>query len=171
MKTTDIEEFINLAKEIDSIAPKEWLPPDEGTLAKSQNIIYTPLVKGTRSYIEKISNQINGSYENGWYDACAVMIRRLLETLIIEVFEQFHLESIIKKNGEFLFLGDLITKILSEQSWTLGRNTRNTLPRLKDVGDKSAHSRRFNAVRQDIDNIKSDLRTVVQELLILAKLK
>src|SRR5258706_10534985 len=99
MTNPSFEKFLSLAKEIDGIAPKEWLPPAEGFEAKSQNIIYKPLVKGTRSYIEKIANQINGCYEYGWFDACAVMIRRLLETLIIEVFEYHKIEAKIKKNG------------------------------------------------------------------------
>jgi hypothetical protein len=171
MNNDSFEKFLTIAKEIDSIAPKEWLPPAEGFEAKSQNIIYTPLVKGTRSYIEKISNQINGCYEYGWFDACAVMIRRLLETLIIEVFEHHKIEAKIKKNGDYVYLKDLINITLAESSWTLGRNTKNALPKLKDIGDKSAHSRRFNAIRNDIDEFKSELRTVVQELLILANLK
>lgn len=171
MKNIDFDRFISLAKDIDNISPKEWLPPAEGLESKSQSIVYLPLVKGTRSYIEKISNQINGCYEYGWFDACAVMIRRLLETLIIEVFEQYKIETKIKKNGDYLFLGDLINYALSETSWTLGRNARNALPKLKDIGDKSAHSRRFNAIRHDIDDIKYDLRTVLQELLVLARLK
>ncbi len=68
-------------------------------------------------------------------------------------------------------LRDLINMTLSETTFTLGRNTKNALPKLKDIGDKSAHSRRFIAVRQDIDDVKPDLRCVVQELLILAGLK
>jgi hypothetical protein len=171
MENSGLDKFISLAKGIDSISPKEWLPPDEGTLSKSQNIVYLPLVKGTRSYIERVANQINGCYEYGWFDACAVMIRRLLETLIIEVYEQHKIENKIKQNGDYLFLGDLINRTLSETNWNLTRNTKNALPKLKDIGDKSAHSRRFIAIRQDIDNVKSELRTVIQELLILAKLK
>ncbi len=168
---TDLERFINLAVDINSIAPKQWLPSAEGTEAKSQNIIFTPLVKGTRSYIEKVANQINGCYEYGWFDACAVMIRRLLETLIIEVFEHHKIQDKIQKNGDYLYLRDLITITLSEPSWSLGRNTKNALPKLKDIGDKSAHSRRYNAIRHDIDDIKLDLRLVLQELLVLANLK
>lgn len=171
MNYQSLDNFISLSKEIDSIAPKEWLPPAEGIEAKNQNIIYTPLVKGTRGYIEKISNQINGCYEYGWFDACAVMIRRLLETLIIEVFEHYKIEHKIKNNGDYFYLRDLINSTISETAWTLGRNTKAALPKLKDIGDKSAHSRRFNAIRHDIDDIKSDLRTVVQELLVLANLK
>ena len=171
MTNTSFDKFLSLAKEIDGIAPKEWLPPAEGTESKSQSIIFIPLVKGTRSYIEKIANQINGCYECGWFDACAVMIRRLLETLIIEVFEYYKIEAKIKKNGDYVYLRDLINITLAETSWTLGRNTKNALPKLKDIGDKSAHSRRFNAIRNDIDELKSELRTVTQELLVLANLK
>lgn len=171
MTNTSFDDFLNLAKDIGSVAPKEWLPPPEGIEAKSQSIVYMVLVKGTRSYIEKISNQINGAYEFGWFDACAVMIRRLLETLIIEVFEHHNIEHKIKRNGDYVYLRDLISITLAETSWTLGRNTKTALPKLKDIGDKSAHSRRFNAVRNDIDDIKAELRTVLQELLILANLK
>jgi hypothetical protein len=171
MNNNSFGEFVKLAKEIDGLAPKEWLPPVEGFEAKSENIIYLALVKGTRSYIEKIANQINGCYEYGWFDACAVLIRRLLETLIIEVFEHYKIESKIKKNGDYMYLRDLINITLTENTWTLGRNTKNALPKLKDIGDKSAHSRRYIAVRNDIDNIKLELRGVLQELLILSNLK
>lgn len=130
------------------------------------------LVRGTRGYIEKISNQVNGAYENGWYDACAVMLRRLIETLIIEAFEFHNIETKIKNpSGDFLYLRDLIDKALSEKSWNLGRNTKHALPRLKEIGDKSAHSRRFVAQRGDIQPLLSDIRTVVQEFIYLAQLK
>ena len=163
---------LRLAKNLQDLAPKEWVPPSEGLPPKSQLVIYHSLVQGTRrSYIERVVFQINGAYENGWYDACAVMIRRLLETLIIESFEAHSLADRIKKNDDFMYLRDLIGVILAERSWNLGRNTKKALPKLKDIGDQSAHSRRFIALRQDIDEVRSDLRTVVQELLILARLK
>ncbi len=171
MEISSLYTFLQLAKEIDGVSPKEWLPPAEGYEAKSQSIVYIPLVKGTRSYIEKIANQINGTYEQGWFDACGVMIRRLLETLIIEMFEHHKIEAKIKRNGDYLYLKDLIAATLVESSWTLGRNAKNALPKLKDIGDKSAHSRRFNAIRHDIDDIKPDLRTVIQEFLVIANLK
>ena len=100
------------------------------------------------------------------------MIRRLLETLIIEAFEANNIASSIKNpQGDFLYLGDLIAAMLQEQSWNLSRNAKKALKELKDVGDKSAHSRRFVAHRQDIDKVAGDLRVAVQELTFLAKLK
>ena len=106
------------------------------------------------------------------YDACAVMIRRLLETLIIEAFEHHSLAAKIKNPaGDFLFLGGLIDKCLQETSWNLSRNCKQAMPRLKDIGDKSAHSRRYNAQRGDIDPQLADIRLVVQEFVYLAGLK
>lgn len=148
------------------------LPPEEGLVALGQPVINSSLVRGTRGYIERITKQINGTYSNGWYDACAVMIRRMLETLIIEAFEAHGLSARIQgPSGDFFYLKDLIPAALSESSWNLSRNTKRALPKLKDIGDKSAHSRRFNAIRDDIDNVLKDLRDVVQEFLYLSKLK
>ena len=168
---SELKRIIELTVNIKEIAPKEWLPPSEGVDAKSQAVVYITLVKGTRGYIEKVANQINGCYENGWFDACAVMIRRLLETLIIEVYEAHGISNKIQANGDYVFLRDMVSILLKEKTWNLSRNTKKCLPKLKDIGDKSAHSRRFNAVRHDIDDIKLDLRGVLEELLYLAKLK
>lgn len=147
-------------------------PPEETAPSHEQPVIFMSLVSGTRGYLENLVHQINGSYEHGWYDACAVMIRRLTETLIIEAFEAHNLDTKVKnKDGDFLYLGDLINATLVEPSWNIGRNAKKSLKTLKDIGDKSAHSRRFIAHRRDIDNVISDLRIVVQELVYLAGLK
>jgi len=117
-------------------------------------------------------HQINGSYEHGWYDATAVMIRRLVETLIIEVYEKYGLSDSIKTaQGDFFYLRDLISSLAAQKQWNLSKNAKAALPRLKDVGDMSAHSRRFIAQRQDIDRMMADLRVIVQELTTLAMLK
>jgi len=144
-------------------------PPEEGREADSQKVILLSLVRGTRGYIEKVSNQINGAYENGWYDACAVMIRRLIETLIIEAYECHGISSKIKNStGDFFYLRDLIDKMLQETSWNLGRNAKSALPKLKDIGDKSAHSRRYIAQRGDIQPLLADIRVHSKSLARIA---
>ena len=80
---SSIRNIVATAKAIYADISTEVGPPEEGLLATTQTVIMLSLVRGTRGYIEKVSNQINGAYENGWYDACAVMLRRLVETLII----------------------------------------------------------------------------------------
>lgn len=147
-------------------------PPSATAGSRDEPVIYMAMVRGTRGYIERVAHQANGSYANGWYDACAVMLRRLLETLIIECYEAHKIEDRIKdQGGNFLFLKDLVDRMLAEKAWTLGRVVRAVLPKLKELGDKSAHNRRYNAHREDIDKILKDLRDTVQELLVLARLK
>ena len=168
----DIRDFLVKTRELNDSIRECNPPPEEGAASKTELVIYYSLVKGTRGYIEKLVQQINGTYENGWYDACAVMIRRLVETLIIEAYEAHSISASIKNyQGDFLYLGDLIAAALSESAWTLGRTAKKSLKELKDIGDKSAHSRRFNAHRQDIDKVSGDLRVAIQELIYLAKLK
>jgi hypothetical protein len=148
------------------------LPPESGLNASGQSVIPKAIINNTRGYIERIAHEANGCYDNGWYDACAIMLRRLLETLIIETFESKGIASKIKDgNGDFYYLSDLIRLTLAEPSWNLSRNSKSALPKLKDIGDKSAHNRRFLAVRNDIDKILSSVRIVVQELVYLAGLK
>ena len=163
---------LGLAAELQRIVNDEIKPPSETAPSYEEPVIYMALVKNTRGYIEKVAHQINGSYQHGWYDASSVMIRRLMETLIIECYEAHTIGSKIKDgDGNYFFLKDLIDQFLAEPTWTIGRTVKQVLPKLKDVGDKSAHSRRYNAHREDIDKVSPQLRDAVQELLSVAKLK
>ena len=164
---------LEIAKGIQLEAPVTYVPPSEGTRPLSQNVLPRALVTKTRGYIERVVDQINGCYEKGWFDGCAVLMRRLLETLIVECFEAHNKANKIKdqSTGDFLYLADLISRTLQESTWNLGRNSKKALPNLKLVGDQSAHSRRYNAHREDIDKLIPDFRTVCQELLYISKLK
>ena len=142
------------------------LPPEQGTVSKTQRVLPFSVVRGTRSYLETLTHQINGSYEHGWYDACAVMMRRLIESLIIEVFEERQMaDKIQAASGNFLSLDRLVGKVTGEPAWNLSRVTRRALSDVKGLGDNSAHVRRFVAHRRDIDNVKTGFRTAVQELV------
>ncbi len=168
-EATYIRDFVSAIK---GDCSEILLPPEAGLNASGQTVIPIALVKGTRGYIERVAHQVNGCYGNGWYDACAVMVRRLLETLIIETFEAHHIAGKIKNdNGDFFFLSELIRSAISEPSWNLTRNCKSALPKLKDVGDKSAHSRRYIALRNDLDKLLPQIRVAVQELIYLSGLK
>lgn len=157
---------LSAAKQIEEDVQQWFRPPIDGEEATSNRVVDVALVRETRNYIEITVNQINGCYEHGWYDACAVMLRKLIETLIIEAFEARGIESRIKDtDGNYFYLEDLINRTLSETSFNLGRNTKQGLRALKTLGDQSAHSRRFNAKRNDIESLLGNIRTVVQELI------
>lgn len=172
MPETHVSSALSLAASLQSSVSDVVQPPSAIAASRSEPVIYMALVRGTRTYIERVAHQVNGAYAGGWYDASAVMLRRLIETLIIECFEAHRIEAKIKDSrGNFLFLSDLVDRMLSEPTWTVGRNVRSALPKLKKVGDKSAHDRRYNAHREDIDKLLNEVRDTMQELLALARLK
>lgn len=111
---------------------------------------------------------MNGCFASAWYDACAVMMRRLLETVIIEAFEAYKLDSVIKNSqGDFIQLTDLVNAAISERTWNLSRNAKKALPQLRDVGHISAHSRRFTAQKNDIEKVLPHCRIALEEFLHL----
>lgn len=124
------------------------------------------LAKTNRGYLKAIGRQMNGCYESKWYDACAVMMRRLIEIAIIEAFEAKSIAAKIKdSNGNYFQLTELIAITLNEPSLALSRNARKYLPQLRDVGHMSAHGRFFHAQPEDIERVRMGCRTVVEELL------
>lgn len=141
----------------------------EITRPSDQAILPHSLFEGTRGYIERIAFQINACYSATCYDACAVMIRRLIELLIIEVYEHNDRASYISDpNGNYLNLEGLVDRITSDSSLRLGRTTTRALRKFKQYGDLSAHGRRYNAKRQYIDDHVLELRSASEELLYCA---
>lgn len=139
---------------------------------ETEQVLPMAVVQGTRGYIEEIVLQANGCYEHQWYDACAVMIRRLVETLIIELYEaKGKAADIQDKDNNFFMLSVLIDKVTADRSWNLGRETKAALPLIKSIGDRSAHNRRYLAKKPDIDKVLHGLRVVADDLLLLSGLK
>ena len=124
------------------------------------------LSSSNRGYLVAIGRQMNECYAAGCLDACAVMLRRLIEICIIEAFEHRNIHSKIKDaGGDYLMLTDLVSKALSESSWSLSRNAKRFLPQLKDVGHQSAHGRYFFARSEDIERVRAGARVVIEEFL------
>lgn len=140
---------------------------EEPEIFEKQSVLSLSIVNKTPYYIQMVVNQVNICYEHGAFDACAVMIRKIMETLIIEAFELKGNDAKIKdEKGDFFYLKNLINKFLESNIWNVGRNTKQALPKLKDIGDLSAHNRRYIARKSDIDKIIPDFRVVVEELVI-----
>jgi hypothetical protein len=102
----------------------------------------------------------------GRHDACAVMMRRLIELVIIEAYEHQSIEAKIKDgSGNYLQLTGLIDAALREPAFKLSRNAKTALPKLRNVGHRSAHGRHFTAQQSDIENVEDGARVVVEEFL------
>ena len=110
---------------------------------------------------------MNQCYDSGLFDATLVIIRKILETLIIETFEKLCDNLIKDDNGNFKYLSDLIPVFINSKFWNNSRNLKNNIMQIKKYGDLSAHNRRFLAKKSDLDHLKSDLRQVIEEIVLI----
>lgn len=133
----------------------------------SKNLIDLNLFLSAPYYINATVREMIHCYDNGFYDATLVLMRKLMETLIIECFERYGIEGEIKDaNGVFFYLSDLIPEYLNSVKWNPSRNINGSLKIIKKYGDLSAHNRRFLAKKSDIDNLKFELRQATQEIML-----
>jgi len=149
----------DLAAELD--APD--VPPEpDGT---SPPFLPNDLIEDRRFVLQKVLWEANRCYERACYNACAAMIRRLFENLVVEAFEHHGIADQIKKDGEYLEFGALIGKATNESKLRLTRNTKRILPDLKFFGDIGAHNRMILVKKDDLDRLHQSIRSGLEELL------
>ncbi len=118
-----------------------------------------------RRYVQLIVKQINGCYQFGFFDACAVMMRRLAEVLIIDAYCDIgNDEKIRDANNNLVMMSGLVNALTSGVTFKLSRNAPKTLELLKTLGDTAAHSRSYITKRKDIDDFAQSYRMLVEEL-------
>ena len=124
----------------------------------------------SRSYLVKMCEQINGTYEYEFYDGCAVLLRRLMESLLIEVFEAQGQADLIKQSdGNYKMLNGIISA-LGGSTIRLARGIDKTMTDVKKVGDNAAHGRSHITKKNDINDLKIDYRKLISELKDKAKI-
>ncbi len=110
--------------------------------------------------------EINGCYDHGFYDGAAVLCRRLIEALIVEMFKAKRLDSAIKTSrGDNMMLDGLIGVLNSGAHIKLSKSSRPALEPIKVVGDTAAHSLHHITTKQDLDGISNSVRVLISELL------
>ncbi len=173
--TTSERARIDANKQVRLICETEILPNIQNLTApqqpSSEMVLLAAVLAKAPTYLQRSLMQANGCYERRWFDASSVMIRKLIENLIIDVYEKHGKEAEIKKDGDYLMLSGLITAVLKQTHWQLQRETKRELPEIKKLGDRAAHNRRYEATKQDIDQLRSGLRVTVDDLLHLAGYK
>lgn len=86
---------VKSGKEAFKINPKSYAKFEElyssylkcRPIPQTDPVISASLFQNAKGYILKVVVQLNASYHYSLFDCCAVMCRRLLETLIIEAYE------------------------------------------------------------------------------------
>lgn len=135
-------------------------------LKSSNSLFPQSIFDNTRSYLVEYAKEASCCYDMGLYNSCLFMLRKIAETLIIELFESKNFQAKIKNsNGDFFQLSELIKAIISEPSWKLTKIVKENLPKIKLLADSSVHSKRFSARKPDIDEIKTNTRITFEEII------
>lgn len=118
-------------------------------------------------YIVRLVPQINGSYEHEWYEGAAMVLRRLMETLIIELYSRRGWSQDVQDPGtnEFMPLKALIDKLNADGRLHMQRRTIDGLNKVKEVVDTAAHDFRIKIRKSDLDKIQSAVRLTCERLI------
>ena len=141
-------------------------------IISDDSIIPEILLKETnRQYLIKIAQQINATYENNLFDACSLMMRRLLEILLIHCFENSKIEEDVKdSDGSFQSLKILVNKAISRPEIKISNDVKKDMDKFRELGNFSAHRVKYNCRRDDIRSLKLEYRAIIEELLYVSGL-
>jgi hypothetical protein len=161
LKKRDLYFLENSTKSaIDGVTNKEFEPEP------SNNLFPLSIFDNTRGYLIAFAKEASCAYDYSLYNSCFFMLRKIIETLIVDLFERHGIESKIKNSqGNYIMLSDLFTRLISENKWQLNKTVKQDIPKIKKLADSSVHSKRFQAKKPDLDNIKIELRIIFQELV------
>jgi hypothetical protein len=136
------------------------------TLMPTNALYPLTIFDNTRGYLVDFSKEASSCYDYGLYTSCLFMLRKITETLIIELYESKGIQSKIKNpKGDYLQLSDLISSATSEPNWKLTKIVKENLPKIKLLADSSVHSKRFSAKQADIDSVKTNVRITFEEFI------
>ena len=152
---------------------KGWSAQDNITIEQHETILPNALFNGLATNFQSICKQINASYENNLYDCTAILMRRLLESLLVLSYQKAGVESeIMDKNcNHHISLDGMIKNAAQNSRLALSANTKKDMPLFKDLGNYSAHKIWYNCSQQDIKPHLLKYRVVVEELLYKAGMK
>ena len=167
---TEPREILRLVAEIDFKVESDLaaeLEAPEATASLSPSVPFLPndLIADRYGVLQKILWEAIRCYDAACYNACAAMMRRLVENLVIEAFERHAIAERIKQNGEYFEFGSLIGKASAEPMLRLTRNTKRILSDLKFFGDLGAHNRMALVRKDDLDRLHKALRAGIEELV------
>lgn len=152
-KLQELEENLNYA----------W--NDTETIISSSELLEESKFCGKRKYLDKLIQQINHSYAHNCYDACAVLMRRLFEVMLVLSYQYYNIEDEIKNNTGtgYIMLDGIVKNAKNNNTLKLSR-IKNEFDTFRKVGNFSAHNITYTAGKKDIDDIKLEYRVMLEEL-------
>jgi hypothetical protein len=96
-----------------------------------------------------------------------MVLRRLMETLIIELYTRRGWKQDVQDpdTNEFFMLKALIDKLNCDRRLHIQRRTVEGLNKGKELGDTAAHDCKIRIIKSDLDRIQSGVRLTCERLV------
>ena len=138
---------------------------DTITIESHDELIEESKFCGKRPFLTRLIQQINFTYGNNCFDACAVLMRRLFEVLLVLAYQNKGIEAdITKPDGSHKMLESIVKDAVQNKTLGVPARISKNFNAFREVGNNSAHSITYTAGKLDIDNIARDYRVMMEDL-------
>ena len=138
---------------------------DTESIESSSELIDEIKFCGKRRYLDRLIKQINHSYCHNCFDACAVLMRRLFEVLLVLAYQSTGNENaILKPDGTHLMLEGIVKDAKQNKALEIPARISKNFDAFREVGNNSAHSITYTAGQKDITDIQRDYRVMMEDL-------
>ena len=140
-----------------------WI--DTITIDSNNELIEEAKFCNKRPYLDRLIQQINFTYGHNCYDACAVLMRRLFEVLLVLAYQNKGIEAdITKSDGSHKMLDGIVKDAVQNKVLGVPVRISKNFDAFREVGNNSAHSITYTAGKLDIDRIARDYRVMMEDL-------
>ena len=150
---------------------KRWGTEDTVTVEQLGTVLPDTLFNTLPANVQSLCKQINASYENNLFDCTAVIMSRLLESLLVLSYQRAGIEAEIMNETHHITLDKIIKNAEQNTDLALSSNTKKDMSLFKDLGNYSAHKIWYNCTQDDIKPHILKYRVIVEELMYKAGLK
>ena len=123
---------------------------------------------GKREGFDRLIVQINSSYRSGSFDACAAVMRRLLESALVLAFQTNGADADIANDGRYDSLSDIITK--ADRVGLLNEQILKDLKDVSGIGDYSGRGPMYTFGANDINSVRLAYRNAIEALFSVSKI-
>ena len=125
---------------------------------------------GKRDGLDRLIVQVNSTYRDGSFDACAAVMRRLIEATLILSFQANGIENEIRGSGnDYLGFADIVKKAAGSDVLALSQKGID-ISMVTKIGDYSGKGPMYTFGANDINAVRTGYRNILETLYEVAKL-
>ena len=125
---------------------------------------------GKRDGLDRLIVQVNSTYRDGAFDACAAVMRRLIEAALILSFQANGIENEIRGNGnDYIKFEDIVKKAAGSSVLALSQKGID-ISMVSRIGDYSGKGPMYTFGANDINAVRTGYRNILETLYEVAKL-